>query len=473
MLFSIELFSGLTFAFPDILSAFSLLALIIMNSFMNEKRTKAIFPKISLLFSIFSLIATLVYSSFDRKFNTGLFVYNYNLGQMKIILLILSCFWFFYLNYTKIHKTLNANFFIFTYGIINSITFCLSANNFLILMLALELYTFSLVFLILNNNRDFENRKCAARFLLTSAIMSAIFMFGCSLIYSQFGSLSFERIRLSTDFASIAGCILVICALLFKVGCPPFHTWMLDIYKRASSPVVLFLEAIWKIFIFFIFARVTSIFLQGNFDQCRTILVSVAVVAMIFGAIVPLFQRNIHKFIASASIGHIGFMMTVFAAFTYTRSVSVVMSYLCYYSLSVLCFFSGILIIKSSRKVEEFSDLSGVINASPLVGFLILLSMFAMIGIPPFGNFIAKLNVFKFLLRHDAYFLLYAAMFYSVISIAYVIKWARFFFKHVKVDPISNQKAIVIPIILLIALPLSIVFYDVINNYFAQILKAI
>ena len=303
--------------------------------------------------------------------------------------------------------------------------------------------------------------------------MSAVFIFGCSLLYSQFGSLSFSKIKLTSDFASITGCILIICALLFKIGCPPFHSWMLDVYEKASSIVILFLESIWKIFMFFIFARVVTIFLKGEYDPFRLILLVISVSAMVLGTIMPLFQRNIHKFIAAASMGHIGFMLTVVVALTYSRSLSVVMSYLSYYSLAIFCFFTGILIIKNSRPVKEFSDLSGLFNASPLIGFLILLSMFAMIGVPPFGNFIAKLDIFKFFIRHDAYFLLIVSMFYSVVSIVYVIKWSRFFFKPVKNEPIANQKSVFIPLILLMALPISVVLYEMINNYFAQILKSI
>ena len=472
MLFSLKLFSELTFAFPDILSALSLFALIVAKNFAYVKYSKATFPRISFLFALVSLIATLVYSSFDIKFDTGLFIYNYNLGQIKILLLSLMCFWFFYTNYTKLYRALNSNFFVLVYGMVNSITLSLSANNFLVLILALELYSFSMAFLILNDDHKIEGRKCAIRYLLTSSIMSAVFLFGCSLIYSQFGSLSFTKIKLTEDFASTIGAILIICAMLFKLGCAPFHSWMIDVYERASSVVVMFLEAIWKLFMFFIFIRVTALFLPGNFSPCRIVLLAASIMAMMFGSIMPIFQRSIHKFIATASVGHIGFLMMVFAAFTYTRSTSVVVSYLLYYSLAVVCFFTGILIIKSTRKVSEFSDLRGVINTSPMVGFLLLLSMFAMIGIPPFGNFIAKLNVFKFLLRHDAYVLLSVAMVYSVISIAYVIKWTRYFFKPVKTEPIYDHTNPILPIILLIALPVSIFLYDYLNNHFMQILKS-
>lgn len=470
-MFNLKLLTDLSFAFPDVLSICTLVTLIAIKILTGEELSKKLFLRISLLFAVVNLTATLVYTSFDVKINNGMFTYSHSLGQMKIMLQAALTCWLFYLSCTKLYKTLNADFFILTYGLINSITLALSANNFLVMFLALELYTFSLSLLVLNGQQNSETRKCVTRFLLTSTTMSAVFIFGCSLLYSQFGNLSFAATKLTNDFASIIGCSLIICSMLFKIGCFPFHTWLIDIYEKASSTIVLFLEAIWKPFLFFVFIRIVAIFLPGNFDQCKTILKAVSIMAMIVGSIIPIFQKNIQKFIASATIGHIGFLMVVPAAFTYTRSASVVMSYFVYYSLAILCFFTGILIVKRNRKIANFSDLTGIINTSPLIGFLILLSMFAMIGLPPFGNFIAKLNVFKFLLRHDAYLLLSVAVIYSIVSVFYVIKWSRFFFKPVKSDPIYNHE-IILPVILLIALPVAIFFYDYINQHFMQILAA-
>lgn len=475
MLLALKLFPKLTFAFPDILSALFLFVLIIFKSFENKKYSNSVFSRMSLFFALISFLATLIYSSFDKKFDTGLFVYNYRLGQMKIILLAMLCLWFFYINYTQLYKTLNSNFFILIYGIVNAITLSLSANNFLVLILSLELYSFSLAFLLLNDKQASErqvigSRKCATRFLLISSVMSAIFIFGCSLLYSQFGSLSFLKIKLTNDFSSVVGGVLVLCALLFKIGCPPFHGWIIDVYEKASSIIVLFLETFWKPFMIFIFIRVLLIFLAGKFDQCRLILSTVAIIAMLFGAIMPIMQRNIHRFIATASIGHIGFLMTVFATFTSIKPISFVVSYLAFYSLAVFCFLSGILTIKHASNVDEFSDLSGIVNINPLIGFLLLLAMCAMIGLPPFGNFVAKLFVFKFLIQSKATLLLSVTMIYSVFSLLYIIKWARFFFADSAQQTFASNRNFSSTLSLFV-LCSSIFFFDFINSYFLRIFQ--
>lgn len=473
MLFLLKLFSELTFAFPDILSAVSLFLLIILKSFLDEKHSKKIFPKISFLLSVISLIATVMYSSFDKKFDTGLFVYNYSLVHMKIILLIILSFGFLFLNYAKRYKTLNANFFIFIYGIVNAIMICLSANNFLILLLGLELYTFSLVFILLNNDHSVESKKCTIRFMLSSAVMSSVFLFGCSILYSQFGSLSFTKVNLTKDFSSIVGSGLILCYLLFKLGVVPFHNWMLEIYEKASTLIVLFLDAIWKFFMLFIFIRTFSIFLLGDSANYKLILVVVSIISMLFGSIIPIFQRNIHKFIASASIGHMGFLMAIFATTNVIQSSASVMSYLSYYALSSICFFWGIMTVKTTRNVRDFSDLTGVVNTSPIVGFLILLSMFSMMGVPPFGNFLAKISLFRLLIQSEDYLLLSVSAFYSVVSIFYFIKWSRFFFKPIKEEPIYLKGFVFPPILIMLILIFSVFLYGYIEIAFANITNQI
>jgi len=299
--------------------------------------------------------------------------------------------------------------------------------------------------------------------------MSAIFLFGCSLLYSQFGSLSYQKILLNKNFESIVGSLLVILYILFKFGLVPFHTWLLDVYEKSSFSIVMFLDAIWKLFLTFIFFKIFSIFILNKFYDSQILFEAIAIISMMFGAIIPIFQNNINKFIASSSIGHLGFVFGLFTIIKSMNQASDIDCYLIYYSVSSICFFIGILIVNKQQAIKNFSDLSGIINTTPLLGVLILLSMFSMIGIPPFGNFIAKLHIFKLLLQSKNYLLLSISALYSVLSILYTAKSSRFFFMKTK-DPIfieSSKFIYIIPIIILISFGL---FYPKIELLFSNII---
>lgn len=460
MPFPLNLFSGLNFAFPDVLSIFALFTLIMVKVFLSEEYTNKIFPKISLIFSIILFMTTFMYSAYGKKVSSELFIYTSSIGQAKILLFFCLCVLFWYLNYTGLRKTLGANFFILIYGIANAITLSVSANSLITLMLVLELYTFSLSFLLLNDKNDKQHRRCAVQFLLISSIMSSIFVFGCSLIHSQSGSLSFSDVKLTKDFVSNTGKVFIICALLFKLGCAPFHNWMLDVYEKASSIVILFLETIWKLFMIFIFIRV--IFVIGNLNCLKIVLATSAVMAMGVGAIMPIFQNNIHKFVASISIGHIGFALS---ALHIATSYPVVMSYMSYNALAILCFLSGILFIESSHPARDFTDLSGLIKTASIPGLTVLASMFAMCGIPPFGNFMAKINIFKLLLESKENLLLIITVLYSFLSLVYLIKWLRLFFHSTKWESTNPTRHKTILVFLLLTLTISVIFYEQVFIY--------
>ncbi len=463
MISLLRLFSELNLAFPDMLLILASFILIILKNFLNGKCLNSVFPKVSLILSLILLIVVLACHPYTKQLNTELFVYSSAIEQIKTCLFVCLCAWFSYIYYMRSYEALNANFFILIYGIANAINLSISANNFVTLIIALELYTFSVGFLLLNDCNDTSHRKCAIRFLLTSAVMSAILIFGCSLLYFHFGSLSFSNIKVSIGWETAFGSVLVLCAMLFKLGGAPFHSWMLDVYEKSSSIVVLLFEAIWKFFMVFIFMKIVYIFMGIHFF--KVILKFSAIITMLLGAIMPIFQKGIHRFIASVAVGHVGFIVSVVPI---AKAAPAIMTYMGYQSLAVFCFLSGILLLKKYRTVVEFGDLSGIMKAAPTYGALMLFSMCALCGVPPFGNFFAKLNIFTILLESKNYLLLVIASMYSIISIAYVIKWIRFFFK----SPGGEQVCVggkPAATVLLFMLPLSTLFYGFILRLFSKI----
>lgn len=462
----LNLLTELNFAFPDILITSLMITLIIYRSF---SKTSKYISKLSFLFASCCLVTILAYKNISNNFNSTLFIYNQGLQSIKSLLFVFILLIFAISNFSKIAS---ADFYIFIWGFTSSISLCLTSNNFLCLLIGLELYTFSVAFTLLNNkNEPFEKlKKCAIRFLLLSSVMSSIFIFGCSLLYSQFGSLSFQKILLNRNFESIAGTVLILLYILFKFGLVPFHTWLLDVYEKLSFLTVMFLDTVWKLFLTFIFLKIFSIFIINKFYDPQLLFEIIAIISMAFGAIIPIFQNNINKFIATSSIGHLGFIFSVFATMKSLNQSTDMMCYLVYYSVSSICFFIGILFINKHQTIRNFSDLAGIINTTPLVGILILLSMFSMIGIPPFGNFIAKLNIFKLFLQSKSYLLLSISAIYSILAILYTAKLSKFFFTKTN-NPIfieSSKIKSIIPILVLISFAL---FYSKVELLFSNIIS--
>lgn len=468
-------FAQLTFAVPDILIGLSLISLIITKVIFGEKYSNLIFPKLSIALSGICLLVTLMYNSFYSEFFNSLFIYNYSLSYIKSILL--SCFFMIFLviNGLRLYKLFNSSVYIFLFGIISSIMISLSANNFISLLICLELYSFSVSFLLVGRSMPMEKIKNSVRFLMTSAIMTAVIFFGMSLIYSHYGSLSFPKIKLDNSLASTVGSTLIISGLLFKLGAAPFHSWLVDIYEKASTSLVMLFDTIWKFFMVIIFIRVFDILISGNNDYYKLFFTIISLLSMFIGGIMPIFQMNIKKFIAYSSVGHIGFITAAFATTKTLADTNIIMSYVFSYCVASILFFSVIMILKKFKKVETFSDLSGLIRYSQPLGYNLVVSMFAMVGMPPFINFLAKLNLLKQLVISQNYLLLFATIIYSVLSLFYVGKYARYIFRENPNDPdikIPSKFGTILIIILVVFFVLGFL-YSNLNEWFYDVLKGI
>ena len=70
------------------------------------------------------------------------------------------------------------------------------------------------------------------QYFLISALSTTLLIGGVAIIYSLTGVTHFETIQLTQNFS--LGVVLVMIALVFKLGAAPFHSWAPDLYSRLS-----------------------------------------------------------------------------------------------------------------------------------------------------------------------------------------------------------------------------------------------
>ena len=451
MLQIVDFFCKLNIAFPDLLSIASVFFLFILTNF--SKCDLKFISKSSLLSAVVLLFSTLIFLSHSQYFVSELFIYNSGIAQVKIILFCVLCLFLIFIHYSNIYKKLFPTFFVSVYGLVSAINLSISSNSFLSLLLALELYTYSIAFLL-------EDRKCAVRFLLISAVMCASFLFGNSLLYLDSETLQFGKINYMHSVISIIGATLIVCSLLFKLGCVPFHSWLLDVYSHMSLVNILFLEMIWKPFMVLIFFKTISTFSQ--FEFIYTVIEICAITSMLVGSIMTIFQSNISKFVASISISHIGFVLTLIHI---PSSFQYVMTYLAYYSVSIACFLYIFISNNNFSRNIEFPELSGLCKYASVQGFILILSLFATQGLPPFGNFFAKINLFRCLIIEHKWSQILFVTLFTIISIIPIIKWLRVLFKQWNGTTIVRQNNLLHYILLLFLFGFSLFYIPTLQMF--------
>jgi NADH-quinone oxidoreductase subunit N len=270
--------------------------------------------------------------------------------------------------------------------------------------------------------------------------------------------------------------MLIVSALLFKLGAAPFHSWIIDIYETAPYGLVMFFDAIWKLCIFFIFTKFFKLLFGSNHFQIQLFLELISIISMIIGSIMPIFQKSIKKFVAYSSIGHTGFAISVYAISNNLSTLRNAIMYIIAHCIASTCFFATLLEISKHRKIETFDDITGLFKDSPMMGCCMLSSMFALIGIPPFINFITKLQILKAQILHERYVILSVSIMYSVLGILYTVNATTKIFNRDEThnnnvsDLPRNSLAISLSFFILMSSP---IFYIMASDWIEYILNQI
>lgn len=426
--YSESILNNIKFAIPELLVGCSLLIVIALRLVFNEQASKKIFSKLCLALLLTCGVLTFSYSLSNETFSDSLFVFDKTVYFLKTLLIFCSTSVCFILSFPKNYQKINCLAYMLIFGSSLSFMICISANNFLTLLIGVEGVILSNGFLLLLKNKSQKEQSNAIRYLVLNSVASGIFLYGLSLYYADLGSLCFSNLENSRSFLFIIGTIFVLSFLLFEIHAAPFHSWVVGIYENMPMRIVAIFDTIFQFFMFFIFAKIISVFISHQVVFYKPFLYCVSILSMLIGGLMPFVQDNIKKFFAFSSIGHVGFILSVFAVANYSTDFKHSMVYISAYVISSVCFFSSILSLESIKKVSNFSDLKGLIKTVPSAGYCIILSMLSMIGLPPFINFVAKLNILSFLIENRSFGILSVSVAYSILCFIYTVKALRYIF---------------------------------------------
>jgi NADH-quinone oxidoreductase subunit N len=198
--------------------------------------------------------------------------------------------------------------------------FLVSAEDILMIFIALELTSLSLYILTAFNKHDIKSAEASLKYFLFGGMSAAFTLFGLSLVYGLSGSTNLPEIAAvlagkGIEPLLVVAIVMVVIGFGFKVAAVPFHLWAPDAYQGAPTPSAAFIASGSKLASFFIFARVMSLgFTGGDVNGVPEIAGSaawhhyiagwvpvVAIVAglsMVLGNLVAIVQTSVRRLIA-------------------------------------------------------------------------------------------------------------------------------------------------------------------------------
>ena len=162
--------------------------------------------------------------------------------------------------------------------------------------------------------------------------------------------------------------------------------------------------------------------LAGHAVQFAAYLMPLAILGILVGSSVAMFERNIKRMLAYSTISHVGFIFLGLLSGT-DEGYGAAMFYAIVYALMAAGGF-GVLTMISHKGLdaENIHDLKGLNDRSPWLAFMMMLVLFSMAGVPPTVGFFAKLFVLDAVISVDMVWLAIVAVFFSIIGAFYYLR---------------------------------------------------
>jgi NADH-quinone oxidoreductase subunit N len=329
----------------------------------------------------------------------------------------------------------------------------ISANNFLIIYLGLELMSLSLYALVALRRDNAVSTEAAMKYFVLGALASGFLLYGISMMYGATGSLDLNEVARTIAAGTVNkpvlvfGLVFIVAGLAFKLGVVPFHMWVPDVYQGAPTAITLLLGGAPKIATFAIAIRMLVEGLPALAIDWQQMLTILAVLSMAIGNITAIVQTNIKRMLAYSTISQMGFVLlgllsgvVAGADGTTTNGYSASMFYIVTYVLTTLGVFGVIMLLsRSGFEAENIDDFKGLNQRSPWFALVTLMLMFSLAGVPPVVGFYAKLSVLQAVLSTGQVWLAVVAVMFSLIGAYYYLRIVKVMYFD---EPVDNSKIV-------------------------------
>jgi NADH-quinone oxidoreductase subunit N len=342
---------------------------------------------------------------------------------------------------TDTNKNKSGEFYLILLSTLVGMDFMISAGNFLMLYLGLELASIPLAILAGYEKMKNQSAEAGIKYIFMSALSSGILLFGISFIYGTTGTVDFHEIagKLSSESLAMLGFIFFIAGMGFKISLVPFHLWTADVYEGAPVSVTAYLSVVSKGAAVFIFTLVLYR-LFGNIAQVWVkVLYILAILTMTIGNLFALRQENIKRFLAFSSIAQAGFILLGIIGAN-EKGMASVIYFMLIYVFTNLAAFGVVSAISNASGKENINDFKGLYKSNPKLSLLMMVSLFSLAGIPPVAGFFGKFFLFISAASGGYYILVLIAVLNVTISLFYYLRVVKAMFIDQNENPIAFFK---------------------------------
>ena len=237
----------------------------------------------------------------------------------------------------------------------------------------------------------------AVKFFLYTMIASVFMLAAIIWLYANTGSFDFVTIQAAIRDGRIAGFgpasfwlfLGFFIAFAVKVPLFPLHTWLPDAHVEApTAGSVLLAGVLLKMGTYGLLRFNAGLFPREAQRQAPWI-ISLAIIGIIYGALVAMVQPNLKKLVAYSSISHLGFVVLGIFSFSQAGTDGAVYQML-NHGISTGALFMLVGMLYERRHTFEIRDFGGLATPMPVYATFFLFITLSSIGLPLLNGFVGE-----------------------------------------------------------------------------------
>jgi NADH-quinone oxidoreductase subunit N len=329
------------------------------------------------------------------------------------------------------------------------LTLLAGAADLLTIYVALELASLPAAALAASGRGRGAGVEAGLKYLLLSAVASAVLLYGFAFLYGATGTLRLidpdggptiaAAITAGTSTFAFGGTAVLVGAVLaavgfgFKLSMVPAQMWTPDVYQGAPVPVGAFLAVASKGAAFAVVLRLFTVGLGPVETDWAVLFAVLAAITMTVGNLTALVQTSLKRLLGYSTIAHAGYMLMGVAAVASnsrepgdgTLGPTAVLFYLGGYAAMNLAAFFVALAVTERTGDDAIAGLAGLAKRSPALAGALAVAAIALTGLPPTVGFVGKLFLFNAAVNTGLLWLVVVGALNGVVSAYYYLNLVR------------------------------------------------